>query len=186
LSPTFVYVTLTLNNNQVFARRPNGTYKSPSGVCEQIVSHAGLPRCSNGTHRSTVGNCEQVLSSLPESGISQGSPNVGQNNNSGQSSSDSSSSPSSLHQLQALNDQSVWNHVYNPSRLQVVDDSRIISGVIERIRREIRPKLDPQFSDLINSANVNGQHGNLVLEPICINPITQFDTMHLIRTFIRI
>jgi hypothetical protein len=58
--------------------------------------------------------------------------------------------------------------------------TRIISGVIDSIGREIRPKLDPQFSDLINSANVNGQHGNLVLEPICVNPITQFDAMHLI------
>jgi hypothetical protein len=58
-------------------------------------------------------------------------------------------------------DQSLWNHVYNPSRLQIIDNCITVSGVIELKRIEpdgdyhIRLKLDPQFSRLINSANIN-------------------------------
>ena len=43
-----------------FARCPNGTHKSPSGVCEQVVPHEGLSRCPNGFHRSPSGTCEAV------------------------------------------------------------------------------------------------------------------------------
>ena len=42
------------------ARCPNGTHKSPSGDCEQVVHHSGLSRCQNGFHRSPNGTCEQV------------------------------------------------------------------------------------------------------------------------------
>jgi hypothetical protein len=54
---------ITPDKNQVFARCPNGTHKSPSGDCETVVSHTGLPRCPNGFHRSPSGVCEQVGSS---------------------------------------------------------------------------------------------------------------------------
>ena len=163
------------------ARCPNGTHKSPSGDCEAVVSHEGLPRCPNGFHRSPGGICEQVRSSSPsssESDASSGSTNSDENDNSvpGLSfPSPSSSTSTSSNQC----DQSLWDHVYNPSRLQVVDQCRTISGVIDSIRTEkdgdyhIRVKLDPEFSDLINSANVNGQFGSLVVEPICVNPVTQ-------------
>src|SRR2546430_13175280 len=43
-----------------FARCHNGTHKSPSGACEQVVPHEGLPRCLNGFHRSPSGICEAV------------------------------------------------------------------------------------------------------------------------------
>ena len=45
------------------ARCPNGTHRSPSGDCEEVVPHTGLPRCPNGYHRGPSGNCEQVSSS---------------------------------------------------------------------------------------------------------------------------
>jgi hypothetical protein len=45
---------------RVSARCPNGTHKSPSGVCEQVVPREGLPRCPNGFHRSPSGFCESV------------------------------------------------------------------------------------------------------------------------------
>ncbi|MGN6822391.1 MAG: pyridoxamine 5'-phosphate oxidase family protein, partial [Candidatus Nitrosocosmicus sp.] len=32
---------------------------------------------------------------------------------------------------------------------------------------------DPQFSNLINSANINGQRGDLVVEPICQHTVTE-------------
>jgi hypothetical protein len=49
---------------------------------------------------------------------------------------------------------------------------------IESIRVEndgdfhIRLMVDSEFASMINTANVNGQFGDLVLEPICQNPVT--------------
>src|SRR5437660_3618625 len=55
-----ILVPSTLEQYHAFARCPNGTHKSPSGVCEQVVPHEGLPRCPNGFHRSPSGICEAV------------------------------------------------------------------------------------------------------------------------------
>jgi hypothetical protein len=66
-------------------------------------------------------------------------------------------------------DQSLWNHDYNPTRLQVVAPCKSVVGVIESKRVEkdgdyhIRVKLDPPFSNLINSANMKNQFGDLVV-----------------------
>ena len=73
--------------------------------------------------------------------------------------------------------------------MQVVDYCRSVSGVIESIRTErdgdfhIRVKLDPEFSDLINSANVKNQFGDLVVEPICVNKVTQADAISACQDF---
>jgi hypothetical protein len=175
--------------HQAIARCPNGTHKSPSGDCEAVVPHAGLPRCPNGSHRSPSGDCEEVRPS-PEDDTSSGPTNFDQNDNSVPdlsfpSPTSSSSTPTSSDQC----DQSLWDHVYNPSRLQVVDYCRSVSGVIESIRTErdgdfhIRVKLDPEFSDMINSANVKNQFGDLVLEPICVNPVTQPSALSACQDF---
>ena len=85
--------------------------------------------------------------------------------------------------LQVKCDQSLWNHVYHPERLQIVDKCKTVSGVIESKKPEadgdfhIRLKLDPQFSNLINVANVNGQLGDMVVEPVCQKAITQLDAI---------
>ncbi len=53
------YSTLSqsdLEQHHAFARCPNGTHKSPSGACEQVVPHEGMPRCPNGFHRSPSGS----------------------------------------------------------------------------------------------------------------------------------
>jgi hypothetical protein len=162
------------------ARCPNGTHKSPSGDCEAVVPHSGLPRCPNGFHRSPSGDCERVsASSSDNDGISSGSTNFDQNDNSVPSLSSPSSSSSSVPTSSDQCDQSLWDHVYNPTRLQVVDYCKTVSGTIESIRTErdgdfhVRVKLDPEFSDMINSANIQGQFGDLVVEPICVNPVTQ-------------
>ena len=76
-------------------------------------------------------------------------------------------------------DQSLWNHVYQSSRLQIVNRCITVSGVIESIRAEpdgdshIRLKLDSQFTELINLANIKDQFGDLVLEPICQHTVIQ-------------
>jgi hypothetical protein len=75
--------------------------------------------------------------------------------------------------------------IYNPQRLQVVSPCKSVLGVIESKRVEkdgdyhIRVKLDPPFSNLINSANIKNQLGDLVVEPICMNPVTQADAVSL-------
>jgi hypothetical protein len=64
-----------------------------------------------------------------------------------------------------------------------------VTGTIESIRVEkdgdyhIRLKVDPQFSNLINSANIKGQYGDLVLEPICQKPVTQQDAIAACANF---
>lgn len=35
----------------------------------------------------------------------------------------------------------------------------------------------PPFKQLLNGKNASGQHGFLVVEPVCDNPVTQADTL---------
>jgi hypothetical protein len=41
----------------------------------------------------------------------------------------------------------------------------------------IRVTVDPAFSYMINSSNVSGQHGDLVVEPVCARTVTQTDAI---------
>ncbi len=76
---------------------------------------------------------------------------------------------------------SIWSHVYNPDRLQVVSQCITVSGRVETIRPErdgdyhIQLHLDPAFADLTNDGNNLYQDGNLVLEIICVGQVTQLD-----------
>lgn len=77
-------------------------------------------------------------------------------------------------------DATLWKHVYNPTRLQVISKCKSVSGIVTSIRGEkdgdyhIQLKLDEKYAGLINEANVRLQGGNLVLEPICEKlPVTQ-------------
>ena len=78
-------------------------------------------------------------------------------------------------------DESLWNHVYNPQRLHRIEDCKTVSGTVTAVKKEpdgdyhIRLTLDSPFSNMINQKNIDGQHGDLVLEPICQNKITQED-----------
>jgi hypothetical protein len=189
------------NNNLANARCPNGTHKSPSGSCEAVVSHAGLPRCPNGFHRSPSGICEQVTSARNNGGSNtraSSSNGTSNNNTSTQFAAASNNNDSmilssnttqSILSEQGKCDKSLWNHVYNPERLQVVAPCRSVLGVIESKRVEkdgdyhIRVKLDPPFSNLINSANIKNQFGDLVVEPICVNRVTQADAISACQNF---
>jgi hypothetical protein len=74
-------------------------------------------------------------------------------------------------------------HVYHPYRLEMRNPCQTVSGVIRSIRTEgdgdlhVRLELDPQYANLINSMNVQGQHGDLVLEPVCEGQVTQADAV---------
>src|SRR5437868_4536268 len=76
-------------------------------------------------------------------------------------------------------DETLWQHVYHPDRLEVKQKCITVTGVIAHRRPEpdgdyhIQVKLDPQFKHLINSVNKSKQGGNLVVEPICQHKVTQ-------------
>ena len=105
-------------------------------------------------------------------------PGVGKSNNNNNT---SLSTPTTAVTTSSSNrcDQSLWNHVYQSSRLQIVNRCITVSGVIESIRAEpdgdshIRLNLDSQFTKLINLANIKDQFGDLVLEPICQHTVIQ-------------
>ncbi len=74
-------------------------------------------------------------------------------------------------------DESLWNHVWYPRRLQVIDRCRVVTGVVENISirgdgdEHISLKLDPEYTNLLNQKNIDEQYGDLVLEVICKSPI---------------
>jgi hypothetical protein len=78
-------------------------------------------------------------------------------------------------------DQSLWEYVYNPGRLQVLDQCTSVTGTVEEVRKEadgdvhILFRLDQQFESLLNEKNISRQHGDLILEPICQGKVRQAD-----------
>lgn len=133
--------TKLLEPHQAFARCPNGFHKSPSGDCEAVTSHEGLPRCPNGYHRSPSGNCEAVSSNGNSEGNNNNLANNSNNNNeinnnpNGIVAENPSSNNSTTRSLGRC-DQTLWNHVYNPARLQVVESCKTVSGIIDTIKVE--------------------------------------------------
>ncbi len=78
-------------------------------------------------------------------------------------------------------DATLWKHVYHPARLKVIRPCLTVTGTITHITREadgdihIRLAPDPADRWTLQPANVTGQHGDLVLEPVCERPPTQAD-----------
>jgi hypothetical protein len=86
-------------------------------------------------------------------------------------------------------DQALWQHVYHPARLKVLDPCKTVSGTIESVKAEadgdyhIRLKPDPEFNSLLNDKNLSGQNGDLVLEPVCEKAVTQSDAVSACQNF---
>lgn len=80
-------------------------------------------------------------------------------------------------------DSKLWEHVYHKYRLKVIEECKTVTGTIEKIRKEndgdlhILLKLDDGQENLLNDGNIAKQHGDLVLEPICVNKVTQEDAI---------
>jgi hypothetical protein len=78
---------------------------------------------------------------------------------------------------------SISSHIYNAYRLQLVNPCITVSGTVENVLPEndgdyhVRLALDPQYSNLTNSANSYYQYGDLVVEIICATTITQQDAI---------
>lgn len=72
-------------------------------------------------------------------------------------------------------DESLWRHVYSPSRLSVVDRCITVTGTIVSAAHEkdgdvhVRVRLDARYRHLLNHFNHSEQGGNLVVEPICVS-----------------
>ena len=75
-------------------------------------------------------------------------------------------------------DPSLWDHVYDPSRLKVLDPCKIVTGVIEEQDQNedgdthMLLKLDAGSEDLLAKRNFKKKNGDLVVEVVCANAVT--------------
>jgi hypothetical protein len=84
-------------------------------------------------------------------------------------------------------DDSLWTYVYHRQRLEIIEPCKTVDGVIEKVLREadgdLHIRLDVADKSLLNTRNYSGQHGMLVLEPICQKTPTQVDAIEPCRNF---
>ena len=70
-------------------------------------------------------------------------------------------------------DPTLWNHVFNRTRLQIIDNCTSVTGtVISSFEvndgdQHIQLLPDRQYLKLLNKKNIELQFGSLVIEPIC-------------------
>ncbi len=75
-------------------------------------------------------------------------------------------------------DPNIWKHVYNPTRLEVINKCMTVTGVIEQSSADddgdqhMLLKLDAGQENLLKKRNVKKKNGNLVIEAVCMNNIT--------------
>jgi hypothetical protein len=75
-------------------------------------------------------------------------------------------------------DASLWNHVYNPTRLQQLAPCLTVTGVITESSADpdgdqhFLLRLDPGQDTLVNKRNRKKEGGDIVLEIVCANPTT--------------
>ncbi len=78
-------------------------------------------------------------------------------------------------------DQGLWQFVYDPGRLRVINPCISVTGTVDEVRKEadgdvhIRFHLDQEFESLLDDKNISRQQGDLVLEPICRGKVRQAD-----------
>jgi hypothetical protein len=74
-------------------------------------------------------------------------------------------------------DNSLWKHVFLPTRLHILNPCITTTGIIESIHVEndgdFHIKLLADNRGLINQANIKFENGDLVLEAICQNPVSR-------------
>jgi hypothetical protein len=84
-------------------------------------------------------------------------------------------------------DATLWNYVYHAQRLEILEQCKTVEGVIDKVLREddgdLHIRLDVEDKSLLNEKNFSGQHGMLVLEPICQKEPTQADAIEPCRNY---
>jgi hypothetical protein len=75
-------------------------------------------------------------------------------------------------------DASLWDHVYNPTRLQQLAPCVSVAGIIDESDADADGdqhfllRLDPGQATLLNKRNQKKKGGDIVLEIVCANPTT--------------
>jgi hypothetical protein len=92
----------------------------------------------------------------------------------------------------------LWQHVYHPYRLLVMNECVTVSGTIvddtngrnsDGVRHEADGdthgwlRLDPQFANLLDNGNKSAENGDLVFEIVCHYHVTQADAKPACSTF---
>ncbi|GAC1380891.1 MAG: hypothetical protein NVSMB45_04850 [Ginsengibacter sp.] len=73
----------------------------------------------------------------------------------------------------------IWEHVYNPVRLRILDSCKVVRGVVVESNEEddgdehMLLKLDKGQESLLTSRNMSSKRGCLVIEAICVNNISK-------------
>ena len=86
-------------------------------------------------------------------------------------------------------DESLWDHVYHPKRLVVVQECISVTGTIYHRKKEadgddhIQLRLDDKYTVLLNTRNKTAQKECLVLEPVCQHAVTQPDAKAACQDF---
>ena len=87
-------------------------------------------------------------------------------------------------------DPKLWNFVWDPERLDVLDKCKTVTGVI--VEKNADPdgdehmllKLDAGQENLLKKKNYTKKNGNLVIEAICINRITRKSAKGICKGYI--
>jgi hypothetical protein len=75
-------------------------------------------------------------------------------------------------------DPTLWQHVWDPSRLQVLEDCKVVTGVIDELDENedgdthMLLKLDPGQENLLLKKNLKKKDGDLVIEVVCAHPVS--------------
>ena len=75
-------------------------------------------------------------------------------------------------------DTSLWEYVYNPERLEVIDKCKTVTGIIEESSADedgdqhMLLKLDNGQEELLTKKNTKKKQGDLVIEAVCANKTT--------------
>ena len=97
--------------------------------------------------------------------------------------------PSCDSSVQCTDPGGINNHVYHPARLTLVKSCITASGIVDRVLTEtdgdlhVRLRLDPAYSNLTNNANDQYQYGDLVVEIICVGPVSQADAVSACQNY---
>jgi hypothetical protein len=85
-------------------------------------------------------------------------------------------------------DGTLWDHVYHAQRLWVMEACKTVEGTIVALRKEadgdLHIRLDVDDKTLLNERNYSGQHGDLVIEPVCVKDVTQADAVSACSGFV--
>ena len=84
-------------------------------------------------------------------------------------------------------DSSLWEHVYRRERLRVIEPCKVVEGRVRHIQQEadgdLHIRLAVEDKSLLTENNFSFQHGDLVVEVICVNPPTSRDAIEACRGF---